>query len=294
MPNSDLSPESIAYFNQVQQGVNSPTFQQAAKMGVPITPDLLQKLAVQASKPLPLSQGIVTMDAPTGGKLNVDAATREIIPPGNIVQPAKPLPGSRGTAQDQLPDGSYIIRDLATGEKVTGERPPVPTEAQGNAMMYSNRMKQNEKTISGISNEHYDPTAINAPLPNRLQSEARQKYESAASNWISATLRKESGAAISDTEYANGFKQYFPLPGDKPGVVEQKAQLRAKVAADMHSLSGPYLAQESGHGPGISGGPAQAAGTRTLQPDDVSALNWANANLNDPRAGAIKQRLGIR
>ena len=39
---------------------------------------------------------------------------------------------------------------------------------------------------------------------------------------------------------------------------------------------------------------AQPAGGRQLSPQDRQALDWANANPNDPRAAQIKQRLGVR
>ena len=46
---------------------------------------------------------------------------------------------------------------------------------------------------------------------------------------------------------------------------------------------------------GLRSGPRpQDAGGAALRPIDQEALNWANANLNDPRAAAIKQRLGVQ
>ena len=289
----DIPQDDLDYLNQVSELAAHPVFQQATQMGVPITPDLLQKLAVQAAKPLPLSQGIVTMDAPTGGKLNVDAATREVIDPGKIVQPAKPLAGSQGVTQEQLPDGTYIMRDNATGEKVTGERHAAPTDAQGNAMMFGNRMALAEDVISGIDPNDFNPVGFMdtfGRVPNRIKSEERQRWEAARDNWIGAVLRKESGAVISDAERADTEPQYFPQPGDKPAVVEQKAKLRAKVIADMARLGAPAQAQNAQ----ASSASDPVAGTRTLQPADATALTWANAHPHDPRAAMIKQRLGIR
>jgi hypothetical protein len=40
--------------------------------------------------------------------------------------------------------------------------------------------------------------------------------------------------------------------------------------------------------------PARSGGDTTRSPEDTAALNWANANPNDPRAAQIKQRLGVR
>ena len=38
----------------------------------------------------------------------------------------------------------------------------------------------------------------------------------------------------------------------------------------------------------------ETATSNTMSPDDRAALNWANANPNDPRSAQIKQRLGVR
>ena len=43
---------------------------------------------------------------------------------------------------------------------------------------------------------------------------------------INAVLRRESGAVISPSEFANANKQYFVQPNDKPGNIAQKARNR--------------------------------------------------------------------
>lgn len=54
----------------------------------------------------------------------------------------------------------------------------------------------------------------------------QQQYMNAAENWLSANLRKESGAVISPSEMAKEYKKYFPMPTDSGAVKEQKAKLR--------------------------------------------------------------------
>jgi hypothetical protein len=65
----------------------------------------------------------------------------------------------------------------------------------------------------------------------------QQMYLNAADNWISANLRKESGAVISPTEMAQEYKKYFPIPTDKPEVIEQKRQLREETEKGMIGMS---------------------------------------------------------
>ncbi len=62
------------------------------------------------------------------------------------------------------------------------------------------------------------------------------QYRNAAMAWIRAKLRKESGAVIGDDEARSEYETYFPLPNDRPEVIEQKRQLR-KIAEDEMRLS---------------------------------------------------------
>ncbi len=62
------------------------------------------------------------------------------------------------------------------------------------------------------------------------------QYRNAAMAWIRAKLRKESGAAIGEDEARSEYETYFPLPNDKPDVIEQKRQLR-KIAEDEMRMS---------------------------------------------------------
>lgn len=62
------------------------------------------------------------------------------------------------------------------------------------------------------------------------------QYRNAAMAWIRAKLRKESGAHIGEDEARSEYETYFPLPNDKPEVIEQKRQLR-KIAEDEMRLS---------------------------------------------------------
>ena len=52
----------------------------------------------------------------------------------------------------------------------------------------------------------------------------RQKLEQAQRDFANAILRKESGAAISQSEFANTRQQYFPQPGDSEEVIAQNSR----------------------------------------------------------------------
>jgi hypothetical protein len=64
-------------------------------------------------------------------------------------------------------------------------------------------------------------------------SPQQQQYLNAADNWISANLRKESGAVIGMDEMAKEYRKYFPTPMDSPEVIEQKKSLRKEAEKGM-------------------------------------------------------------
>jgi hypothetical protein len=71
-----------------------------------------------------------------------------------------------------------------------------------------------------------------------------QKFNQAQRDFINATLRRESGAVISEQEFENARLQYFPQPGDTPEVIAQKAQNRAIVIDGMRRSGAPSFEEE--------------------------------------------------
>ncbi len=75
-------------------------------------------------------------------------------------------------------------------------------------------------------------------LGNYLVSENYQKFDQAKRDFVNAILRRESGAVIADSEFANAEKQYFPVPGDGPEVIAQKRKNRENAIAGLRVGSG--------------------------------------------------------
>jgi len=71
-----------------------------------------------------------------------------------------------------------------------------------------------------------------------MVSEDYLKYDQAKRNFINATLRRESGAAIADSEFENANIQYFPLPGDTDEVVAQKRRNREQIQNSLAREAG--------------------------------------------------------
>ena len=131
------------------------------------------------------------------------------------------------------------------------------SEAQGNAFAYSERMRANNRVIDQMEVQGLVPEndILNALLVkwgkdndvdfwNVVVDPKYQQFKSAADNFIRATLRKESGAAISQDEYKGAFRDYIPRMGDSPGLVKQKRRLRIGIANVMRRQSG--MAWDSG------------------------------------------------
>lgn len=123
-----------------------------------------------------------------------------------------------------------------------------PTTDQANAAGFFDRMKASNAVLS-------DPNVTQAAmsfgqglmnraplgLGNYMTSPEYQKYDQASRDFVNAILRKESGAAISESEFQNARIQYFPQPGDTPEKIAQKAKNREIVINAMHRTAAPAL-----------------------------------------------------
>jgi hypothetical protein len=153
-------------------------------------------------------------------------------------------------------------------------------EGQGKAAGFTDRMLQSEGVLSGVAvPEGYEgPTTPGvqdqgmnltqaglSKIPgvgNYLVSNDRQKFEQAKRDFINAQLRRESGAAISPTEFESADKQYFPVPGDKPEVIKQKAANRRAAIEALGREGGPSYRPKANFAPdgGIRSYAAPASG----------------------------------
>ena len=142
------------------------------------------------------------------------------------------------------PDGQPYVVNVATGQVLSGSIGQKPmTEGQSNAALYADRMRNSEPIIldnSVAGQNTFDKIKAQVPgVGNYLVSEGFQKYDQARRDFINATLRRESGAVISDAEFDNANKQYFPQPGDSDAVLKQKAENRRIAIEGISRAAGP-------------------------------------------------------
>jgi len=93
-------------------------------------------------------------------------------------------------------------------------------------------------------------------LPSILggMSPEQQQVVNGRINFITAVLRKESGAAISPGEFVTAEKLYFPKPGDDVTVIKQKQRARELAIKAMEIQAGPGAKSIQGLTPSTSGG----------------------------------------
>lgn len=185
-----------------------------------------------------------------------------------------------GTIAQRSPSGQVQIinkpRDLPTGGQVIdngdGTTTYIPagkiTEGERNASGFYQRMIAANAEMQRLEGSGYDPAnrrdyyTAGGEFLNPLATTEGQQYRQAQDNWLRANLRKESGAAIGVAEMDQERKNYFPIPGDSPGVIAQKARNRTTTERAMRAAAGGGLpAAEGVSAPTPPGGNAAAPPT---------------------------------
>ena len=91
--------------------------------------------------------------------------------------------------------------------------------------------------------------AIAAGVPmigNYFSSPEYQLARQAQENFVTANLRKESGAVISKEEMDKEIRKYFPQPGDFQQVIDQKRLAREAAINAMRRNAGRALKNQQG------------------------------------------------
>ena len=141
------------------------------------------------------------------------------------------------------------------------------TESQGNATAFGIRMKESNQLLNNLEKQGVKDTGIVRStvggivgmtpfvgekmqqgvqsamnvLPSGLggPNAQQQETDAARKNFVTAVLRKESGAAISPSEFYTESQKYFPQPGDADSVIKQKQHARETAIKAMEIQAGP-------------------------------------------------------
>jgi hypothetical protein len=211
--------------------------------------------------------------------LQIDTGTAiELRDPANPTVVLSRIPKSQMPAAGQVverDEGTFLIDTRtgqarpvlgAGGQPLMGSGKPL-NETQGNAVTFGARAIEANKIATNLENSGVTNTgAIRTALGglagmtpfvgeqleqgvrstfNVLPSVAggpsaqQQQNDQARRDFVSAVLRKESGAAISAQEYINEEKKYFPQLGDSEAVIKQKQNSRLKAIEGLKAQAGP-------------------------------------------------------
>jgi hypothetical protein len=181
------------------------------------------------------------------GQNMVDARSRD----ANAASLSKPfeVTGEDGTSRVLVQQDKQGNLKPVTGYSPKGVGGPLKlTEVQANATSFVSRMRDSTGTIQQIEDNvgRIDTEAAKSTWTNWLSSPKAQMYQQARRNWVTANLRKESGAAIPESELENEYKKWFPTIGDSKENIALKRQARQVAEEAMTVQAGPGAAQVGG------------------------------------------------
>jgi hypothetical protein len=163
----------------------------------------------------------------------VQVNTGERLPPGWRVDAADP---SRWTP---IPGGPH-------DPDRKGAKPL--TEQQANALGFGIRARDAHSILSNLERSGVDSSGINYAVSDKLPfgggyalSKDQQLYKQAQTDFVTAVLRKESGAAIHASEFDTEARKYFPQPGDSPETIRQKNAARQRAIQVLEIQAGKDL-----------------------------------------------------
>lgn len=190
--------------------------------------------------------------------LTVDEAKALGVPFGTTAKQAFGKTPTAPATADQLKDAGYAERTLNSGAIIDSL---ASTVANYNPVAY---MGQKVAENSVLGNTFADPDI--------------QSMRQAQRDFVTAILRRESGAAISSGEFDTAEKQYFPQPGDSAALLAQKSKNRQIQIANLAKSAGPALSTTLG-APSTANSLIEGAKTNPLNITPTS-----NTNSNNPLA----------
>jgi len=181
------------------------------------------------------------------------------------------MPGARTQA---IPGMASVLDQQAPAPLANGQvgtplkgKGAAMTESQSNATAYGMRMKEANAILENMAQQGVLRGAnleavpligesLGKVLPSVLggSSAAQQQVNQAKSNFITAVLRKESGAVISDSEFEREDKKYFPQVNDSPAVIKQKDNARKLAIKAIEVQAGPGAKNIQQLQPSVGGG----------------------------------------
>jgi len=151
------------------------------------------------------------------------------------------IDGDWQTVGEATPNGGITLTQNADGSTTTqigGSRAGKPTEDQGKSLGLYNRGAAANKMLEGpLEKELTDFIQTNADkilplgIDNYFKTPAFQRATVWANGFLTAVLRKETGAAVTEAEWQIYGPMFLPMPGDDESAIADKRQMR-RIAMD--------------------------------------------------------------
>ena len=207
------------------------------------------------------------------------------------------------------PADPAVIEKTAQARKLV-ETKPIPANINTAISENLQAIRKIDQALAALNpaNEGGDPAAtgwkgfIGDDLLNRLDPKGT-KARALIADIGSLKMHDRSGAAVSASESPR-LRPFIPSIRDNAETVRDKlANFRNEYANALNDFAAVYNADQGyKENPVLSGfvnsgtladvTKSTGGGAPSLSPEDTQALEWATANPNDPRAAAIRQRLG--
>lgn len=212
----------------------------------------------------------------SAGKLKADLDAGRITPEQFAAEMSK---GNMSFAVG--PDGTVNFSQGAAG--ATGMK---LTEQQSKDLVYWQRATGISEKLDQMGEalaNYGDSLKSQVPVfGNAMVSAEYQQARQAGEEWLSAVLRKDTGAALTAQEMEFYGRTYLPQPGDGPEVLSQKqaARKRAEEGIRLGLGTAEILAQEVDARRGVApAAPAAPAATpapaAVAVPDGIDPEDWA-------------------
>jgi hypothetical protein len=144
-------------------------------------------------------------------------------------------------AQMQAAAGNPKLQQQITSDYMKSRL--APNESEAKAAGFADRINSANPNIDAYAEASTNPVdEFLSKIPvvgNYMVDKEYQMGDQARRDFVNAQLRRESGAVISDAEFANAEKQYLPARGDSPETLKQKAAARKIALQNMQFSAGP-------------------------------------------------------
>lgn len=120
------------------------------------------------------------------------------------------------------------------------------TEAQGKASAFQSQMISASNAVKALEANGFNPASFASQTAVKLAGGVAnpavpvtaQQYKQAQDQWSEAYLRFKTGAAATEQEVQRNNRTFFPVFGDKPDQIAQKALAREQAERDIGIAAG--------------------------------------------------------